>query len=110
HQPDAGKEVDDRVGLKLGDRAGAGFLKGRVDDAAILHIGRQEAQRLFRRVAPGHALLPRKYMIFWDKQAIFLAVEGRLEHAFALGRQTMIALAALDDRHAELLLKLPKPP
>ena len=54
HRLDRGQEVHDRVGLEPGRGVDIGHSEGAVDDAAVLHVGRQEAERLLRSLGPGH--------------------------------------------------------
>ncbi len=50
-------------------------FEGAIDNAPVLHIGREQTKRLLGRFAPGHRLPGGEGMGFADKKAVALNVE-----------------------------------
>ncbi len=61
---------------------GIGGEEGAVDDAAVLHVGGEEAERFLGGLQPGDGGAFRQRMGLGDEQAVALLVERRLQQAF----------------------------
>ena len=71
-----GEDADDGIGFQHRRDVGADSCKDGIDGLAVLHVGRQQAQRRGRRLGPGHRFASGKAAVGSGQQHMALAPDG----------------------------------